>query len=94
VPLGVVFALSTRDFRDPDRGVILLLRKVDTGVERSSLDPLSVVSFSERGPLRANGVETVGGAVPATLGVNGVLLDVFAEALRTGIRGLEGFCFS
>jgi hypothetical protein len=94
VPLGVVFALSTRDFRDPDRGVTLLFRKADTGVDRSSLDPLTAGSFSERGALRANGVETDGGAEPATLGVNGGLFDVFAEALRTGIRGREGFCFS
>jgi hypothetical protein len=38
VPEGVVLVLSTRDFRDPDLGVTLTLRKADTGVERSSRD--------------------------------------------------------
>jgi hypothetical protein len=38
VPLGVDCALlvPTRDFLDEERGVILLLRKALTGVERSS----------------------------------------------------------
>lgn len=45
VPVGVGFALSSLDFLDPDRGVMLSLRKEPTGVVRSSLwGPLGVVS--------------------------------------------------
>jgi hypothetical protein len=90
VPVGVVFVLSTLDFLDPDLGVILLFKKADTGVDRSSLDGPTggVLLLSERAALRAKGVEAVGGAEPATLGVNGVLFAVFAaEALRVGISG-------
>jgi hypothetical protein len=90
----VVFVLSTRDFRDPDLGVILWLRNVDTGVDMSSLTPPGVL-FSERGLGSGVGVEAVGGADPATLGVNGVRLAVFAAAaLRVGMRGLDAFCLS
>lgn len=32
VPVGVVLVLSTLDLRGPDRGVMLLLSKEDTGV--------------------------------------------------------------
>lgn len=91
VPVGVVLALSTRFFLEPDLGVILLLRKVDTGVEKSSL---GVVIISERGARRDNGVETAGCVEPATRGVKGCLPAALAEALRVGMRGLEGFCFS
>ena len=94
VPVGVVCVLSTLDFRDPDLGVMLLFKKADTGVERSSLeDPTGGVLTSERAPRRDTGVEAVCGVEPATLGVNGVLFAVFAaEALRVGIRGR--FCLS
>jgi hypothetical protein len=95
VPVGVLFGLSTRDFRDPDLGVMLLLRKVDTGVDKSSrLEPTGVVRISERASLRDNGVAAVNGAAPATLGVNGVLLEVFADALRAGMSGRAAFCLS
>ena len=80
--------LSTRLLRDDDRGVMLLFRNADTGVDRSSLDEAAGVLLSERGPRRDNGVEAVGGAEPATLGVKGVRFDAFAEALRTGTSGL------
>lgn len=86
VPEGVVFVLSTRDFLDPDLGVMLMLRKADTGVERSSLDAAPWVLLSGH---RADGVA---GAVPATLGVNGLPLGGLAA---TGIRGRGGaFCLS
>jgi hypothetical protein len=74
--------------RDDDRGVTLLFRKADTGVDKSSLDEAAGVVFSERAPRRDNGVEAVGGAEPATLGVKGVRFDAFAEALRVGMSGL------
>lgn len=102
VPVGVVCVLSTLDFREPDLGVILLFKKAETGVDRSSLDDPTggVLLLSERAARRAKGVETVGGAEPATLGVNGVLFAVFAaEALRVGMRGrfllsYEGMLFA
>src|SRR4051794_41088192 len=95
VPVGVVFELSTRDFREPDLGVILLFRNEETGVDKSSrLDPTGVVLISGRAPLRDNGVVAAGGADPATRGVNGVLLEVFAVALRVGMRGRMPFCLS
>lgn len=90
VPVGVVCVLSTLDFLDPDLGVMLLFKKAETGVDRSSLDDPTggVLLLSERAVRRAKGVEAVGAADPATLGVNGVLFAVFtAEALSVGIRG-------
>jgi hypothetical protein len=74
--------------RDDERGVILLFRNVDIGVERSSLNEAAGVLLSDRAPRRGNGVEAVGRAEPATLGVKGVRFDAFAEALRTGMSGL------
>lgn len=56
---GVLIGLSARVFLDPLRGVILLLfRKVETGVEMSSLEAADrgVPLVSGRGPLRDNGV--------------------------------------
>jgi hypothetical protein len=97
VPVGVVFVLSTRDFRDPDLGVMLLLKNVDTDVERSSLDePVGVALLLGRAARRGNGVGALVGVDPPTLGVKGVLFDVFAEALRVGIRGRAPapFCLS
>jgi hypothetical protein len=89
VPVGVVCVLSTLDFLEPDLGVILLFKKAETGVDKSSLDPTGgVLLLSGRAVLRVKGVEAVKGADPATLGVKGVLFDVFvAEALRVGISG-------
>ena len=94
VPVGVVCVLSTLDFLDPDRGVILLLKKAETGVDRSSLeDAKGGVLSSGRAPRRPKGVEAGVGAEPATLGVNGIRCAVFvAEALRVGIDGR--FCLS
>lgn len=86
VPEGVVFALSTRDFLDPDLGVTLMLRKVDTGVERSSFDAAAWALLSCH---RADGVD---GAAPTTLGVIGLPLNGLPAA---GIRGRGGpFCLS
>ena len=51
VAVGVVDALSTLAFLDPDLGVIFELRKALTGVEIPSFEaPLGVVSSSARGP--------------------------------------------
>ena len=87
VPVGVVFVLSTRTFLDPDLGVILLLRKAETGVGMSSWDVLFGV-FA-RGPRRDSGVDATVGAEPATRGVRGGLFDDLAAALRVGMSGLE-----
>ena len=95
VPVGVVCVLSTLVFLDPDLGVMLLLKKAETGVDKSSLEDATggVAVLSKRAPRRDTGVEVFSGAEPATLGVNGVRLGVFAaEALRVGIRGR--FCLS
>lgn len=86
--------LSTRDFRDPDLGVMLLFKNVDTGVDKSSRDDTGGVLFSGRAPLRDTGVVVVGRVDPATLGVNGVLFDVFEPALRGGMSGRTPFCLS
>lgn len=91
VPVGVELALSTRCFLEPDLGVILLLRKVETGVVISSL---GVVLHSGRGVLRDNGVVTAGEGEPATRGVNGGRPDALAEALRVGMRGRDVVCLS
>lgn len=86
VPEGVVFVLSTRDFLDPDLGVTLMLKKADTGVERSSLDAAAWL------PLSCHRAEGVVGAAPATLGVNGLPLTGLPAR---GIRGRGGaFCLS
>ena len=76
VPLGVVFVLSTRVFLDPDLGVMLWLRNVDTGVKISSRSPLAFL-FCDLGLGGCVGVEFVGGAEPATLGVKGVRFEAF-----------------
>jgi hypothetical protein len=93
VPVGVVFVLSTRDLREPDLGVILLLRKDEMGVVTSSR-----WLASGRGPRRDNGVVALCGVDPATLGVRGVLLVFFAAAAaaeRVGMSGLVvPWCFS
>lgn len=83
-----MFVLSTRLLRDDDRGVMLLFRNADTGVDRSSLDDALGEVISGRAPLRDSGVCAAEEAVPATLGVKGVRFEAFAEALRTGINGL------
>ncbi len=92
VPVGVELGLSTRTLREPDLGVILLLRNVETGVGISSFPP--AVLFSDRAGLRDDGVAIVGGAEPATLGVKGDRLAVFVDALRVGMSGLEALCLS
>jgi hypothetical protein len=86
VPVGVVFVLLTLIFLCPDLGVILLLRKAETGVGGSSLELFGVLL---RGPRRESGVAAAVGAEPATRGVNGGRFDTLAEALSVGIRGRE-----
>ena len=89
--MGVVFVLSTLEFRFPDRGVILLFKKDDTGVEMPSLDEATGVWFSGAAPLRDNGVVAPG---LATLGVKGVLAAL-ALALSVGMSGgLVPLCLS
>jgi hypothetical protein len=83
--------VSTLDFRDPDLGVMLLLKNEDTGVDTPSLDVVLGVLFSGRGVLRDNGVVAPeGGVEPATLGVKGVRLLILAEAASVG-SGLDAF---
>lgn len=82
-----MFGESTRDFLDPDLGVILLLKYI------SSLDVVLGVLLSGRGVRRERGVVAVfGGVEPATLGVKGVRLECLAAAERVGRIGL--CCFS
>ncbi len=93
VPVGVELGLSTRTLRDPDLGVMLWLRNVETGVETSSF-PTGVVLLSGRADLRDEEVPVFDGVEPATLGVNGIRLTVLVEALRVGMSGLEALCLS
>lgn len=93
VPVGVELGLSTRTLRGPDLGVMLWLRNVETGVGTSSF-PTGVVLTSDRAGLRDDDDPTLDGLEPATLGVNGVRLAVFVEALRVGMSGLEALCLS
>jgi len=93
VAVGVVDALSTRAFLDPDLGVIFELKKVFTGVEISSLKaPFAPVSVSVKGVCLSLG-ETEGCADPRILGVRGDLV-VLVVVLMVGIRGrgLEVLC--
>lgn len=107
MPVGVVFTLSTRLFLDPDLGVMLLLRKAETGVESSSFDagvagvppsPPPPPPVPTRGCLRDKGNGVIcgfgfgDGAEPATRGVIGGRWDALAEALREGARGREALC--
>lgn len=89
VPLGVdcVLLVPTRDFLDDDRGVILLLRKAFTGVDKSSLAPVfafGVLPVSLRSGRRGWGV-FVGVAEAASLGVMGDFTVLFDA--RVGISG-------
>lgn len=85
--------LSTRLFRDPDLGVMLLFKKVETGVDISTAK--GVMTFSGRPALRDNGVVAGGGAEAATLGVNGLRLELFAAAVALRIGGREALlCLS
>lgn len=89
VPFGVVPALSTLVFLDPDRGVTLgRYEDVEDTVEWSweSPPPMGVTLASTRAPRRGKGVLAADGA--ATLGVRGVLPDGFAVALSVGTSGL------
>jgi len=76
VLVGVVFVLSTRDFLFADRGVTLVLRNVETGVEMSSLTATGVL-FSTRGRCVGVVVVVVVEVVATTLGVNGDLFEAF-----------------
>lgn len=83
VPEGVVGALSTLAFLNPDRGVMFELRKALTGVEISSfVCPFGVVSDSASGP-RLKLEEVNGGDDPTILGVSGDFVAL-AELLKVG----------
>lgn len=84
VPLGVV--LPARDFLEEERGVTLLLRKLFTGVDRSSRGPpLGVVLASLLSDLRDIGV-VEGIADAASRGVTGDFAVRFVAS--AGINGL------
>lgn len=89
VPTGVEGALSSRDFLDPERGVILELMKADNGLAIPWLD--TALGEVVNSPSRAlRGVVEVSQVVePASLGVNGPLLDLKAE-LNVGVKGFAG----
>lgn len=82
MPVGVVFGLSILVLRGPERGVMLLLSKVDLGGAYSSFwAEMGAPLGSVRGGLRS---EVVVGVVPAILGVKGVLLGAFVAELNRG----------
>jgi hypothetical protein len=93
VPTGVDDALSTLALLEPDLGVILEFKKADTGVEisLSLLTRFGVDAESKFAPLRKT-LELLGVTDPASLGVNGLLVDLNAE-LRVGVKGFAGVAF-
>jgi hypothetical protein len=96
VPAGVVCVLPTLDFLDPDLGVMLLFKKADIGLAKSSLeDATGGVWWSTCAPLRGSrGVNAACEADAATLGVKGGLLELFAAGAAPS-EGITGrFCFS
>jgi hypothetical protein len=99
VPLGVLDALSTLAFLEEDLGVIFELRKVLTGVDKSSFKfPFGVPPASLWAPRRRVGDMEVDAMVDvAILGVSGALDAIFA-ALKVGINGRPAppavFCLS
>ena len=99
VSFGVLFTLSTRAFREPDRGVMLEFKKALTGVEISSCaTPFGGEPLWGGGPRRNTGVIGDEAAV-AILGVKGVLHVLFGGAFKVvSINGREmrlfGCCLS
>lgn len=86
VPVGVLLALSTRFCLEPDRGVMLLLRKAETGDVTSSRS-------REAGPLAVR-VES-GGAVRRASGVVArVGVWWWDAAVRAAILGVRGGLFT
>lgn len=69
--------LSTLVFLDPDLGVMLWLKNVDTGLNTSSRPPPGVLFCCDLGLGGCVGVDSLAGTDPATLGVNGVRLEAF-----------------
>jgi hypothetical protein len=91
VLVGVLPALSTLDFREEDRGVMLELRKAWTGVERASFEAevdFGVVSVAGGPPGRRSTGERVDTAAPAIRGVKGARPD-FVGAESLGINGRD-----
>ena len=83
VSAGGVAAPSRREFLEPDRGVILALRNVETGVDTSSFEVRGVLDLVELCGVWYD----VGVPEPANLGVNGVF-GVLEVALSVGVNGL------
>jgi hypothetical protein len=91
VPFGVFPALSTRDFREDDLGVMLELRKACTGVEMPSfgVDVGFGESVAEGPPPGRRSIGERDDVVdPAIRGVNGGR-PVLGGALSFGINGRE-----
>lgn len=105
MPVGVLFALSTRFCLEPDRGVILLLRNADTGDAKSSFWPFTpeptalLAAESGRCVRRGKGVATVTvgccccccGRLVAIFGVRGVLARLIAFAAAALRDGIWGW---
>lgn len=93
VPFGVDDALSTLAFREPDRGVMLELKKALTGVS------IAVVLSLAESPTPSGVPFCTGGDAPdagdaATFGSKGVLPDHFDEfAIALGRPLVVEFCF-
>lgn len=95
VAVGVVDALSTLAFLDPDLGVMFELKKVLTGVEIPSLTaPFGPLSSSASGVCLRLG-ERYGCGDPTALGVRGILV-VLVAVLMVGVNGraFELLCLS
>lgn len=93
-----MFALSTLLFREGDRGVMLLFKNAETGVEISeALCDVGVALSSRRPPFRAaKGVVTCEGLELAIRGVRSAFFAVVA--LNVGVASLVTplltFCLS
>lgn len=101
VPLGVLVAVvgdsvPIRDFRLPERGVILELRKLETGVEISSLCGCWDTEGDSELTRRRGDFDRGLGEVPASFGVSGLFVDR-KLVLSVGVKGFAGvpwFCLS
>lgn len=90
-PSGVDCALSTRDFRDDERGVTLLFRNACTGVDNCSLDVVFLIAAAARSlcvDFRVSG----GVALAASLGVIGDFTLRFVA--RVGFNGRFALFFA
>ena len=87
VTVGVVPALSERCFRDDERGVMFVLRKVLTGVETPSFGVnFRMIGVAGAVPARRRTGERVAVVPPAMRGVKGGR-PFFVVVLRAGNKG-------